>query len=164
MRLLPYRRFTIETALAPAQVQARLRGGIEQERTFRFSKPTQPFTGSINGPSFDVMRNVAGRNSFRPRVRGTIEAAGSGTRVIGTMQLHEIIMVFIGAFIVAAGSVFLSGVARSVASRQLEPAMLIALAVLVGLVAMTLGGFFVEVRSSFSALVQLVDGSRADLQ
>jgi hypothetical protein len=82
MKIIPHRRFTIDTRLTPLEVQARLRDAVEAP-TFRLTKPERPFTGRVDGASFDVMRSIQGRNSFRPRVRGTIEAAGRGAPLIG---------------------------------------------------------------------------------
>lgn len=164
MRVLPYRRFTIDSPLAPAQVQARLRGAIAQKWTFGFTQPDQPLVGDFDGRSFNVTRYVRSRNSFRPQVRGTIEPLGTGTRLVGKMQLHELAIVFIGFFAFVAGSVFLSGAARSIASRQLEPAMLVALGVIAFLTAMTFGGFAMEVRSSLDDLAKVVDASHAEMR
>lgn len=164
MRLLPFRRFTMETPLAPEQVQARLRNAIAVRWTFGFSKPDQPFVGSFDGKSFDVTRYVRQRNSFRPCIRGSIESTASGTRLSGTMQLHHIVLVLMGFLMLAAGSVFLSGAARSVASRQVDPVMLGGLGVLVFLGAMTLGGFFMELNRSVDELARLVDASIADVR
>jgi uncharacterized membrane protein len=97
-------------------------------------------------------------------MRGTIESVGSGARLSGTMQLHEFVISFVGFFTFAAGTMFLSGAARSAASRQLERVMLVGLGVLVFLTAMTLVGFAMEVHRSFDELTGLVDVSRADLQ
>ena len=164
MRLLPYRRFIIETPHAPEQVRARLKGAIAARWTFGFSKPEQPLVGDFDGTSFDVTRYVRERNSFRPRIRGRIEPAGSGTRLSGTLQLHDLVVVFIGCFMLAAGSVFLSGAARSVSSRHVDPMMLGGLGVLAFLTAMTLGGFFMEVKRSIDDLSQVVDASVAEVR
>ena len=164
MRLLPYRRFTIETPLAPAEVRQRLRVAIAEKWTFGWTQPDQPLVGDFDGTTFDISRYVRGRNSFGPRVRGTLEAAGKGTRLSGTMQLEAIIIVFMGVFVFVAGSVFLSGAARSVANRRLEPFVLPAAGVLAFLLAMTMGGFAAEVRRTFHELVRLVDASHTDLR
>lgn len=163
MWLLPYRQFTIETSLAPEQVETRLRDAIEPVRTFRLSPPERPLTGRLDGMAFDVMRSVRGRNSFRPRVRGVISPMRGGTRITGTMRLHDIVVVFVGAFVAMAGFVFLSGAALSVTNRQLEPMMLGALALLVFLFAMTVGGFVVEARRTFEELTRLVGATRAEM-
>jgi hypothetical protein len=157
MRLLPYRPFSVETPLAPLAVAARLREAIEPNRVFSMSAPRRPLVGTIDGTSFDVMRNVTGRNSFRPRIRGTIEPHGSGASLTGTMQLAGIVIAFVGVYVFGAGAVFLWAAARSVENRQLEPALLPALGVLLFLLSLTFGAFAVEARRSLRVLIALVE-------
>ena len=164
MRVLPYRRFTIETSLGPDEVRERLREAIAAQWTRGFTQPAQPLVGDFDGTSFDITRYIRGRNSFKPRIRGTVEPAGSGTRLSGTMRLHAIVIVFIGAFVFAAGSVFLAGAARSVARDQLDPMVLPAMGVLAFLTVMTLGGFAIEVHGAFRDLIRVVDASHSDLR
>jgi hypothetical protein len=104
MRLMPHRTFTIETRLTPVEVHARLSGAVEPAPTFGLRSQGKPFIGTVNGTSFDVLRNVRGRNSFRPRVRGIITSAGRGSKLTGSMRVHEIVMVFIGFFVALAGT------------------------------------------------------------
>ena len=103
MKILPYRRFTIETRLEPSEVEARLKDAVQPPPWFhRRSKPERPLIGRVDGITFDVMRSVPGRNSFRPFVRGTIEPAERGARITGTLQLHALVIVFLGAFLLGA--------------------------------------------------------------
>jgi hypothetical protein len=59
--------------------------------------------------------------------------------------------------------VFVSVLARDLASGHVERATLIPLAVLVFLIVMTLGGFIPESRRALGELGRLVDASRAEL-
>jgi hypothetical protein len=164
MKLLPYRRFAIETPLTPGEVTARLRDAIEPPRTFAFSRPERPLVGRLDGTTFDVMRNVTGRNSFRPRVRGSIEAAGSGARLTGTMQLHEIVMLLMGGLLLVAGSVFLSMAAQNLRSGRLETPTLAVLGAVVFLGAISIGGFVSETRPVLDELGRLVDARHGELR
>ena len=141
MKLLPYRRFAIDTPLTPGEVAARLREAIEPPRTLAFSRPERPLVGRLDGTTFDVMRSVTGRNSFRPRVRGTIEAAGSGARLTGTMQLHEIVMLLMGGLFAVAGSALLSMAAQDLRSGHLETPTLAVFGVVVFFGVIAIGGF-----------------------
>ena len=164
MKLLPYRRFAIDSPLTPDEVAARLRDAIEPPRMVAFSRPERPLVGRLDGTTFDVMRSVTGRNSFRPRVRGTIEAAGSGARLTGTMQLHEIVMLLMGALTAMAGMVFLSMAAQNLRSGHLETPTLAALGAVVFFGAMTIGGFISETRPVLDELVRLVDARHGELR
>jgi len=164
MKLLPHRRFTIETKLAPSEVIARLRDAIEPPKTFTFSRPERPLIGHVDGAAFDVIRAIRGRNSFLPRVRGVVEPAGRGTRLTGTMRLHEFTLVFIGAFFLMAGSVFIRMVIDDLRSGRPELPTLIPLGVLTFLTAMTLIGFVPETHRTLAELRQVVDGSHGEMR
>jgi hypothetical protein len=179
MRLRPFRRFTIETRLAPEEVQARLRDAVVSPWTGLFSsaKPEHTLVGRVDGNSFHVKRNTHPRlhhggwaqrpRSFLPHVRGTIESSGSGTRLSGTMQLHMLVLPFAGVYLVGAGIVFLLLAARIVVDRRLEPFMLVmllvALSVIFGVSASTFGGFNRETGWALHELGRLVEASSAEL-
>ena len=163
MRVLPYRQFTIETRLAAGVVCVRLSDATEESRAFGASTPRLPLVGTVRGSSFDVMRNVAGRNSFRPCIRGTVEATPTGARLTGTMRLHGLMVAFLGVYMVGASLVLVWAAARSVTSGHLEPAVLVALGVLAFVMVLTSGAFAVEVRRSGNELTKLLDGSRMDI-
>jgi hypothetical protein len=164
MKLLPYRRFTIDSPLTPGEVAARLRDAIEPPRAFAHSRPERPLVGRLDGTTFDVMRSVTGRNSFRPRVRGRIEPAGSGTRLTGTMQLHEIVMLLMGGLLVLAGSAFLSMAVQNLRNGHLETPTLVALGAVVFFGAISIGGFNSETRPVLDELVRLVDARGGELR
>lgn len=164
MNLLPHRRFRIETPLGPPEVAARLRNAVEAPKVMRFSRPERPLVGRVDGSAFDVMRAVQGRNSFRPRVRGVIEPAGSGSRIAGTMQLHEIVMVFIGAFFLMVGSVFVTMAISDLRSGRLTVPTLVAFGVLTFLTAITLIGFVPETHRTLATLREVVDASHGELR
>ena len=175
MRLRPHRRFTIETRLAPEEVQARLRDAVVAPWTGAFSlaKP-RPLKGRVDGNSFHVKRNAyhprssLPARSFLPHVRGTIEPSGSGTCLSGTMQLHMLVLPFAGVYLVGAVIVFLLLAARIVADRRLEPVMLVLLLVplwvIFGVSTATFGGFNRETGRALHELGRLVDASRAELR
>ena len=164
MKLLPHRRFTIETRLPPSEVAARLQAAVEPPQTFRFSRPERPLIGRVDGAAFDIIRAIRGRNSFIPRVRGTIEPAGGGSRLTGTMQLHEFVIVFIGAFFLMAGSVFIRMAVDDLRRGQLGLPTVIALGVLVFLTAMVSIGFVPETHRTRAELGRVVDASHGELR
>ena len=163
MKLLPYRRFIIETALPPSEVEARLRDAVEPP-AFRLGKPERPFTGHVHGRTFDVMRSVRGRNSARPRIRGTVEAAGHGTRLTGTMQIHQLVLLVLGVLVFTLGSAFLSLAIGALRSGTLELPVLIPLGLVVLLPVAIIGAFTPEARRSLAELGRVVDASHGDLR
>ena len=55
---------------------------------------TPPFRGSVDGDSFQIRRNIGGRNSFQPLIRGRIISTPSASHIKVTVSLHP----FTGAF------------------------------------------------------------------
>lgn len=163
MKLLPYRRFIIETSLPPSEVEARLRDAVEPP-AFRLGKPERPFTGHVHGRTFDVMRSVQGRNSARPRIRGTVEAAGHGTRLTGTMQTHELVLLVLGVLVFTLGSAFVSLAIGALRSGTLQLPVFIPLALVVLLPVGIIGAFIPEARRSLAELGRVVDASHGDLR
>ena len=163
MKLLPYRRFIIETPLPSSEVEARLRDAVEPP-AFRLGKPKRPFTGHVHGRTFDVMRSVQGRNSARPRIRGTVEATGRGTRLTGTMQTHELVLLILGVVVFTVGSAFVSLAIEALRSGTFQLPMLIPLGLVVVVPVAIIGAFIPEARRSLAELGRVVDASHGELR
>jgi hypothetical protein len=163
MKLLPHRQFIIETPLPPSEVEARLRDAVEPP-AFRFGKPERPFTGHVHGHTFDVMRSVHGRNSARPRIRGTVEAAGHGTRLTGTMQTHTIVLLLLGVLVFTLGSAFVALAIGTLRSGTFELPVLIPLGLIVVLPVGMIVAFIPEARRSLAELGRVVDASLGELR
>jgi len=87
MKLLPYRRFAIDSPLTPDEVAARLRGAIEPPRMVAFSRPERPLVGRLDGTTFDVMRSVTGRAESSERAPRDADAGGVGRG--GLLRRHD---------------------------------------------------------------------------
>lgn len=163
MRLLPHAGFTIVSPLTADEVLGRLSDATGPAPSSLFERNTRPFTGAIRGDSFDVMRTSRGRNSFRPLIRGRVEATTNGTRLHGTMRLHEAVVAIMAVFIVVPVLVFLRLVTDSVRSGHMNEAAPIALAVVLFMLAMMLGGFALESRRALGDLAAILEASRSEL-
>jgi len=163
MRMLPRARLTIVSSLSPDQVGVRLAEAIGPRPTSLFNRSTKPFWGRIGGSSFDVMRSTQGRNSFRPRIRGSIEAADHGSRVLGTMRLHEMVLGFLAFIILVPGWAFLSIAGGSLLKGGPDSTALIAVGVLLLFVGLVLGSFWMESRQALRVLSEVVDASHSEL-
>lgn len=103
MRLPTRSAFAVVSPLRPEDARLRLSAAIGTP-----TSDERPFSGRIDGRSFDVMRSTRGRNSLRPRIRGTIEAAAGGSRIEGTMQLHGVVIALVAAIIALPTLLFVS--------------------------------------------------------
>lgn len=128
-----------------------------------FHRDGRPFVGNMVGNRFDVMRASRGRNSFRPRIRGSVETTISGSEIRGTMQLHEMVMVVMAVFFGLPTIVLISLLAGGLRSGSLDPAAPYAFGVVAFLLVMMLGGFMVESRRALRDLAAIVDATRSEL-
>ncbi len=91
--LLPYRRFQISSRLSAAEASEVLAAEIEPRRWLRFTWRTRAFEGSVEGSSFDIRRIIRYRNSFVPRVLGTIQAEPNGCTIVVEMTLAPVVLI-----------------------------------------------------------------------
>ena len=81
-----------------------MRAAVEPERLFRFGAATRPFEGQVGDRVFDVRRVIGYRNSFRPRIRGHINAVAEGSRIAVSMSLHPLVFVFVMIWLIGVAS------------------------------------------------------------
>ena len=147
MRLPIRSAFSIVSPLGPDEAGSRLSAAMG-------------FQGRISGTSFDVMRRSTGRNSFRPRIRGTIEAAPGGSTIRGTMQLHEVVLVFMGFLLFMATWSFLNLFLHSVKTGRWDAGMFVFPAAGLFLVVVMGLGFRYESRRALDDLRAILEGGR----
>jgi hypothetical protein len=164
MRMIPYRTFSIETHLTPPEALARLQTAIEPVRWFRWSRPQRLFEGVLDGYRFEMHRIIRYRNSFLPRICGTIQESGNGARITGTMRLHVGTLAFMILWLGFVGLVCILSVIQSIAHGRIESMMLIPLGMLAFGIALPPAGFIPEAHKALRLLTELVDGSDAELQ
>jgi hypothetical protein len=143
MRLPIQSAFSIVSKLGPDEASRRLSAA--------------PFRGRISGTSFDVMRTSTGRNSFRPRIRGTIEPRSGGSTIRGTMRLHEVVVVFMGFFFAVATWFFLNLFLHSVSTGRWDALMFVFPAAVVFLLVMMVLGFTYESRRARDDLAAILE-------
>ena len=157
--MLPRRRFTIQSALPPEQARSRLMGAIGPARTSVLQqRDSRPFTGSMTGAAFSITRASQGRNSFRPLIRGSVEPAPGGTRVEGTMRLHQVVVLFMGFLILAPGWLLLNILPNSITTGRWDMTILAIPGAMVFLVSMMGIGFAWESRRALKDLAAIVEG------
>jgi hypothetical protein len=157
------RRFTLESPLPPEQARTRLVEAIGPVPTSIFHRDSRPFVGKMNGSSFDAIRASYGRNSFRPKIHGRIEPDTRGSRIHGTMQLHEIVMAVMAVFLGLPTLLLINLLLDSVREGQLNPAAPYAFGVILFLLAMLLGGFAVESRRALGDLAEIVEATKSEM-
>lgn len=110
-----------------------------------------------------MMQSTRGRNSFRPRIRGTIEATFNGSQINGTMRLHEMVVGFLAFMVLVPGWAFVNIAGGSMRRSGPDSPTFIVVGVLLLFLAVMLGVFRMESRRALRTLSELVDASHSEL-
>jgi hypothetical protein len=162
-REMPLQRFEIHSPLSTQTVLQRLQSLVRDEPGFMQvwkeafggrPKNSPPFFGVVAGNEFLMRRDIRYRNSFLPRVHGTVLAEpGGGSKVRVTMHLHPLIAVVMALWLAITGLGTLIAVfsMQRGAEVSLVPSALLAFGVV--LVAV---GFYPEARKARRVLEQAI--------
>lgn len=98
MRFFPYENINLETAFTEEEIYKRLNDFIEFDKSHRIglygTKSNKKYSGQIIGNSFYIKRIINYRNSFLPRIEGTIISDNNGIRVNLKLRLYPVVLIF----------------------------------------------------------------------
>jgi hypothetical protein len=100
---------------------------------------TRPFVGKVDGSQFTCYRHIHYRNSFLPRIKGTVQPSPSGSTIDVRMSLYPSVALAMGFWFGAVGL----GTAAALL-RQGGTPVIVPLGLFVFGLAMTLCGFYPE--------------------
>lgn len=111
MKLIPYHRFEILSALSQTEALQAIASRIEERKLFRITAMSaandERLDGSVTGNRFNVTRIMGYRNSFAPVIGGEVNEGGSFSRIVITMRPSILVVIFLGFFSAIFLSVFL---------------------------------------------------------
>jgi hypothetical protein len=161
MKFLPTEDITYKTRLKQDEVIQRLAAITEPEKTFRFGMfgngSTKPYEGQIEGYTFSIKRIINYRNSFLPRINGTIENDFDGVTIKVKMRLHIFVIVFLCIWCGGVGLAFLAFLPQMFSNSEFNPATLISFFMLLFAYGLTMGSFKFESKKSKSDLQKIFD-------
>lgn len=150
MKLIPYDKFKIKTALSPTEVAQRVRSCTGEKKVFSFD-PSHEFGGYVHEKGFEITKNISYRNSFLPVIEGRIEQARKGSLVTIAMRLHFLTMLIMVMLFSCVGFV---GIAMLTNMDDFSLPVLIPFGVLLFLV--VLAGFWSEAPKQKRRLIALL--------
>jgi hypothetical protein len=112
--------------------------------------PKQPFVGTMHNDTFRITRRIAYRNSFLPRIHGTLTSVPEGTQITLRMTIHPLVGLFMLFWL--AGVSY--GALQISAGTAAGPGAFIPLVMLVFGIALTLLGFYPEAYKARRLLEQ----------
>jgi len=156
MKLLPFENIIYKTNLSESEVIKRLNDSIEPEKTLRINlfgnKSTRPYEGCISKKQFKINRIISYRNSFLPRIKGTIQTDTQGTSIHVKMRLHLTVIIFLTIWCGGVGAGFITFLSYSIFSNEFNPGILGTIGMLIFAYVLTMGGFKFESKKSKSYL------------
>ena len=162
---MPIYSFQLDVGVPPQVVAERLRAVVESpswldSRTpWSPRDPNHPFIGTVRDGSFKIHRDIRGRNSFLPVVRGRMLATPAGTRVKVTMFISLFSAIFVVLFFVVATNLMIAGNPGIVNPTPVVadlPGLLIYLGFMLVVVAMVAWGVFPEATKARELLARAV--------
>ena len=102
MILIPFDRQIIASSLKTDAIKSRLSQVVETSLKWYQHRSEKEFRGQVLENGFRIRRNIRGRNSYLPLIKGKLEPTSNGTRIILTFTLHPIVLIVFAAFIVWA--------------------------------------------------------------
>ena len=164
MRFIPAERLTYRSPLDAETILSRLAGAIEPPKLLRLNKkaPHKPYEGAIQGRTFRMNRVIHYRNSFLPRIRGTVEATGVACTVAVRMDLHPLVWVFLAIWMGVIGVISVLLLLETIPSNGFDPVLLILPVMLFFAYGMALGGFKYESKKSRQFLAELLEAEAAE--
>jgi hypothetical protein len=162
MKYLPFENITYKTKLDSEEILKRMGNMIEPKKDFRISgifgnSNHKPYEGSINGNSFNITRIIGYRNSFLPKIKGTIEKDFNETKVNVKMRLHPFVIAFMFIWFGGVGIGCLAVLIFISNSQDFEPMTLIPFGMLIFGYALVTGGFKFESIKSKKYLAELFE-------
>jgi hypothetical protein len=163
MMWLPYENFYIDTNLKPDAAEAALAQEVAPDADFSFKtifsdRSGEYFLGTVASGSLKIRRQIYYRNSFLPRITGTIEPDMNGSRVHIKMKLHIMILVFVCAWTIVIG---LGGIAFILKPSDdgLGANDLVPLGMVLFVYLLSMGGFKFESIKAKKKLAEIFQGS-----
>ena len=112
--LLPFDNFSLFTDLAMPEVQDRLAGIIEPQKsyqfTFTYQERDKPYEGELTDTYFEMSRIISYRNSFLPTIQGEITAHPDKTEIRIRMRPNLVVLILMVSVFGPVGLVLLFAV------------------------------------------------------
>lgn len=153
---LPIEIFQINTSFSPEIILSIIQTNTAPRKLFRMTHDHPYFEGEISAERFQINRIIHYRNSFLPRITGTITPQENGTKIDIKMKLHPFITVFMAVWF--TGVILATLAVLFVLLTKPEEAtigMLVPLVMLVFGIALVSGGFWFEAPKQKEKLISL---------
>lgn len=94
MKILPSLTDSFPSSKTPEEICAILQSVTSSPKLRFFQSCNEEFIGEVTPSDFRITGNISYRNSFLPRITGTISPDGYGSQIMIKMHLHPFVSVF----------------------------------------------------------------------
>jgi len=162
MKYVPIEDITYRSPLSPREITDKIGSILEPREVFVRSSfwgnnEYKPYKGGVAETSFHMKRIIAYKNSFLPRITGTITPEGGGSRVEVKMRLGAVVVLFMCIWFCGIGMVGYRTISANVHSESLYPLLLALLGMVSISYLIALGGFKYESIKSKKFLRELLE-------
>ena len=105
MRLFPFDRWTLDSALPPGELSRRLDALVEPAKGVRLGGSSRPFEGALQPGRFQISAASTSRNVFLPQLVGQIVATPTGSRVEVLVRLPLVTLGFLSSTLMFLGMI-----------------------------------------------------------
>jgi hypothetical protein len=164
-KYLPKEDLVFFSPLKKEEVLVRLADILEPEKIFRIRflglgrQAGKFYEGSITNDSFDMRRIIGYKNSFLPKISGTVEDTSGGSLVHVKMRLQVFVLIFMIVWMTLVGIAALVCTIVLLASGKFNPFLLIPIGMFLFGYALSMGAFKYESGSTKEDLKQFFEAT-----
>lgn len=166
MKLLPFENIIYKTNLSEIEIVKRLNDSIEPSKTLRINlfgnESTKPYEGYIFEKQFKINRIIGYRNSFLPRIKGTIQTNAQGTSIHVKMRLHISVIIFLTIWCGIVGVAFFTFLSYAISNNEFHIGIPGTIGMLIFAYVLTMLGFKSESKKSKRYLFKLFENQPAN--
>ena len=144
MKFLPIENIVYKTSLTEDEATERLYENIEYEYDMFYCKSKKSYIGKIDEQSFNIRRNIKYRNSFLPRISGTIINDSDSLTIKVKMQPHVFVFVWFSIWCIFSISFAGIAITQMFINSNFDSVIFISFGMLLFGYAIMMGGFKYE--------------------
>jgi len=162
-------RLALSSPLPPDEVDRRLRSATREplplsdlfNGKFRRFAGSATFVGNVDGDGFAMRRDIRYRNSFLPRISGSVHAATEGTRIEVRFVPHPLVFAFMATWLCIGGMALIGLIlwrATAPAGSPFWP-LAVPVAMIAMGVALPFAAYVPEKRLATARFIELLDAA-----
>jgi len=93
MFFIPYDEYQTESPLSSQTIRTKLLYAVDTTAKWYQHSSNKAYRGQVTDDEFRIYRNIKGRNTYLPVIKGNFEQKAEGTKVVIVFSLHPIVLI-----------------------------------------------------------------------